>query len=78
MKEHAQHIAQRSADAETWLVSTIAEAGKINHKQALAVAKAYKKTKLVVRDAYHSRYLFKTGALLDADVIARAVHNLGL
>ncbi len=73
MKEHYKQIAQRIGDADKSLVDTLAKFGNISHDDAAKVAKYYVKHKLVKLDAYHARYQYKHGALLDADVIARAL-----
>ena len=73
MKEHCKQIAQRLADADAWLIDIIADAGKVSCDDAAIAAKYYLKHKLVKRDLTFSKYQFKHGGLLDADVIAQAV-----
>ena len=75
MKEHLKQIAQKSVNADNWLIETIAHAGNLSIADATKVANAYIKHKLVKRDTPMQCYTFKHGMLLDAEIIANALHN---
>lgn len=66
-------VAQRIANAQNWLVVTLAEIGELPHDQALTAAAYYIKHRLVKLDAMAGRYTFVHGAFVAREVIRRAV-----
>ena len=64
--------AERMANAEAWLVDTLAEVGGVNNMGARRAADVFKREKIARPDFAQSRYTFSHGAFLTRDVIRRA------
>lgn len=66
-------VAQRIANAQSWLVETLAHVGELPRDQALKAAAYYVKHRLVKLDSAAGRYQFVHGAFVERDTIRRAV-----
>ena len=71
--KHSEAIAQRLANSDKWLVEFLAETAEISLDDAGKVAAIYKKNKVVKRDTFHGRYLFKHGAFIEKKIILNSL-----
>ena len=65
-------IATRIVNAETNMVSTIAEIANLSHADAVAAFNTLRKVKAIKLDAVNGKYLVKHGAYMDAEVLVKA------
>ena len=71
--EHSEKIAQRLFYMDQWLIQILADTAEISLEDAEKVAAIYKKNKVVKRDAFHGRYLFKHGAFIEKETILNSL-----
>lgn len=69
-----QDIAQRMVNAENGFIESVMNCGKCSKEDAEKVFNLYRKEKLVKLHAGIGRYTVTHGALLDYDVIQRAIN----
>lgn len=71
--KHSEAIAQRLVNSDQWLIELLAETAEISLDDAEKVAAIYKRHKVVKRDAFHGRYLFKHGAFIEKETILNSL-----
>lgn len=70
---HTSEIAQRIVQAQADFVETLMSLSGCSKADAEKVFALYRQEQLIKLDAVHGRYSVKHGALLDTDVIRRAI-----
>ena len=70
-------VAIRMVNAENGFIDTLVEMHGISPDDARRALDTYRKHKLVKLDAVIGRYIAKTGAIFDRDVVDRAITEGG-